>query len=74
MWLINAKTLKLEYFVGKPPRYAILSHRWGPAETSFQEWQSGNLDQSKSGVRKLLDACHAALEEEFANEGQVYLW
>lgn len=74
MWLINAKTLKLEYFVGKSPRYAILSHRWGPTETSFQEWQSGNLDQSKSGVKKLLDACRVALEEGIANEGQVYLW
>jgi len=69
MWLINTTTLNLEHFVAKPPPYAILSHRWGAEETSFQEWRDGNRDETKSGVRKLRDACAIARCDSFA-----YLW
>ncbi|CAK7263960.1 hypothetical protein SEPCBS57363_000840 [Sporothrix epigloea] len=41
MRLIDAKTLELaEYYPPKIPKYAILSHTWGPSEVTFQDFQS----------------------------------
>ena len=57
MWLINAKTLKLEHYMTDEmtPPYAILSHTWGSAEVNFQEWikESPTL-QHKDGYTKVL--------------------
>jgi hypothetical protein len=39
MRLLNVDTMKMEeFFDGTVPPYVILSHRWGPEEVSFQEW------------------------------------
>ncbi|GAW15015.1 hypothetical protein ANO14919_044230 [Xylariales sp. No.14919] len=38
MRLINTSTLELEDCVEIVPRYAILSHTWGDAEVTLQEW------------------------------------
>lgn len=47
MRLLNVQTLDLEEFVGEPgndvPRYAILSHVWGPEEVTFHEMASDRL-------------------------------
>jgi len=69
MWLINTTNFNLEYFVARPPPYATLSHRWGPKETSFQEWTSGHRDPSKPGIRKLVSACDQARYDNYP-----YLW
>jgi len=42
MRLLNTETLQLEEFSKVPlPGYAILSHRWGEEEVSFQDLQAG---------------------------------
>jgi hypothetical protein len=39
MRLLNVETMKMEEFFDETvPPYAILSHRWGAEEVSFQEW------------------------------------
>jgi hypothetical protein len=49
MRLLNVKTQKFEDFYGdNVPPYAILSHRWGDEEVTFQDIKSGRL----SGWRK----------------------
>lgn len=65
MWLINTINYDLEYFVAGPPPYATLSHRWGPHETSFQEWTSGCRDRGKPGIQKLLCACDQARYDNY---------
>jgi hypothetical protein len=41
MWLLHSIQLKLEaFFDAAIPPYAILSHRWGSDEISFQELQT----------------------------------
>ncbi|KAM7201780.1 vegetative incompatibility protein HET-E-1 [Naviculisporaceae sp. PSN 640] len=40
------------------PQYAILSHTWGDHEVTFKEFTSpSDSTSSKSGFRKILDAC-----------------
>lgn len=39
MRLISIQTLELKDFLGRPPPYAILSHRWGKEELSYQDFQ-----------------------------------
>ena len=43
MWLLTTNRAELQFFVSSdavPGRYAILSHRWGPKEESFQDLQA----------------------------------
>ena len=57
--------LELEYHVADPPPYAILSHRWGPAqdEVTFQDLQGdGERALRKKGYAKLKSFCVAATE------------
>ena len=72
MWLINTTSLQLRSFQGKPPPYAILSHRWGfdEEEVSFQEWQDDHSEIChRPGFIKILKACHQAKTDELD-----YLW
>lgn len=49
MRLIATDTLELHEFYGsRIPEYAILSHRWGEHEVSFQDLQSRNKQSSKA--------------------------
>lgn len=66
MRLINVETLRLEeFFDAKRPKYAILSHTWGKAEVSLQEWEkwqdgdasTQDLIESKRGFQKIKEAC-----------------
>ncbi|KAK0654972.1 heterokaryon incompatibility protein-domain-containing protein [Cercophora newfieldiana] len=60
MWLIDTTTLRLRNFQGKPPPYAILSHRWGndDEEVTFQEWRDDHSRISlKPGFVKISKAC-----------------
>lgn len=61
MRLINTATLEFrEFFDRDIPRYAILSHRWGSDEVSFQDFEKG-LRQSREGFAKIDNCCDLAL-------------
>ncbi|KAK1755261.1 HET-domain-containing protein [Echria macrotheca] len=71
MRLVNAQTLRLKEFLGiHVPRYAILSHTWGPDEVTFQMLES--LDpgvERMAGYAKIRGAAMRALRDGFA-----YVW
>ncbi|TPX13470.1 uncharacterized protein E0L32_006200 [Thyridium curvatum] len=48
------------------PRYAILSHRWGPEEVTFQELNDGT-GLSKSGYKKIRFCCQQAQSDGIAH-------
>ncbi|GKZ77709.1 hypothetical protein AnigIFM56816_000490 [Aspergillus niger] len=69
MRLLNAKTLKLEEFIGQNiPEYAILSHTWGKDEVSFQDMQAPTVTE-KRGYAKIEYSCERALQD-----GLSYVW
>ncbi|KAE8153168.1 heterokaryon incompatibility protein-domain-containing protein [Aspergillus avenaceus] len=59
MRLIHTTRLVLEEFIGNPPPYAILSHRWGEAEISFQEFTRNDWHDAK-GAGKIKSFCAKA--------------
>jgi hypothetical protein len=57
MRLLSTTTLRLKQFDQEPfPKYAILSHRWGDQEISFQQLEAG-LGTEKDGYRKIEAFC-----------------
>ena len=62
MRLISTTTLEFEEFIGRPPRYAILSHTWESGqEVSFKEFRKhATSTKAKSGYRKILEAAKLA--------------
>jgi hypothetical protein len=65
MRLLNTETLRLKKFDQEPlPAYAILSHRWGDQEISFQELQS-NTGTEKEGYQKIVSFCNNAKSRGF---------
>jgi hypothetical protein len=71
MRLLNVKTRKLEEYLKSPPPYAVLSHRWGDEEASFQDVNSGWAP----GGRKMaswskVHACCLQAERD----GLFYIW
>jgi hypothetical protein len=65
MRLLDCDTLELmEFFDDEIPAYAILSHRWGREEVSFQE-MSSRQGKSKEGYRKIKSFCRLAKSEGF---------
>lgn len=52
-----------------PPQYAILSHRWGPDEVTYQDVKNGTLKTNSDGYRKL----HFCAEQA-AQDGLLYFW
>jgi len=72
MWLLHTESLELRSFQGKPPPYAILSHRWGSdeEEVTFQDWRNDHAKISaRTGYVKILRAC-----EEAKSRDLEYLW
>ncbi|PMD43057.1 HET-domain-containing protein, partial [Hyaloscypha variabilis F] len=73
MRLINTNSLELvEFFAGDIPAYAILSHRWGKEEVTFQDWKSKRTRKAvrhKAGYDKIIRACEKAKEQ-----GLLYIW
>lgn len=59
MRLVNVSTLKLhEFFEDEIPPYAILSHRWGKDEVSYQDYcVRDRRTTAAAGYRKILDTC-----------------
>ena len=61
MRLLNSKTLEFcEFFDSDIPKYAILSHRWGSDEASFQDFERG-LEHTRKGLSKIEQCCKMAL-------------
>ena len=71
MWLINAKTLRLEEFIDgrSTPKYAILSHTWCKDEVLFQDMAIPTAARKKKGWKKIEMTCAQALED-----GLRYAW
>jgi hypothetical protein len=68
MRLLNVKTRRLEEFVGDDiPRYAILSHTWGPEEVTFKHIEPEGY---KTGSVKIDGCCEQALR---TNIGYVWI-
>jgi hypothetical protein len=70
MWLINAKSVELEEYVGQAniPAYGILSHTWGNAEVSYEDFR----DPAK---RQKLDTSKIDLTcEQARKDGLDYAW
>ena len=66
MRLLNSTTLELhEFFSPAIPPYAILSHRWGDSEISFQQLQDrAPIGSSRVKSRKLIGCCSQAVKDE----------
>lgn len=61
MRLLNSTTLEFrEFFDSDIPEYAILSHRWGADEASFQDFERG-LQHTRKGFSKIEQCCKMAL-------------
>ncbi|KAK5659944.1 hypothetical protein OQA88_13409 [Cercophora sp. LCS_1] len=72
MRLLNAKTQEFEEFFGgvgaSIPPYAILSHRWGEDEVSFEQHKTRQYYR-QAGYAKIYGCCRAA-----EDEGLQYVW
>ncbi|KAM0250925.1 hypothetical protein ACHAQJ_008421 [Trichoderma viride] len=69
MHLIDASTLKLTWFPGAAPPYAILSHTWGAEEVTFADFSDVSKREQKAGFDKIKQTCKQALEDGFG-----YAW
>ncbi|KAI5927122.1 heterokaryon incompatibility protein-domain-containing protein [Camillea tinctor] len=74
MRLISVYTFEVKEFTGEPsgadfPRYAILSHTWGPEEVSFQDIQDLDSAKQKQGFDKIRKCC-----EQARNDGLEWAW
>ncbi|PPJ54643.1 hypothetical protein CBER1_07663 [Cercospora berteroae] len=71
MWLLNARTRRLENFIDDrqmDTAYAILSHTWAKEEVGFDDIHHDRA-KSMSGYRKINYACKQALKD-----GIGYVW
>lgn len=75
MWLLHAQTHELKEFIGNQiPPYAILSHRWGTEEVSFQDVRTGRA-RYKEGYKKIDFCCEQALQHEDTNGSEIlHVW
>ncbi|KAK5736155.1 hypothetical protein LTR17_007677 [Elasticomyces elasticus] len=70
MWLINARTYKLESFIGSTvPPYAILSHTWSDDELTFQDMKNPSVVWERSSFAKVRLTCQQALIHDLK-----YVW
>ena len=70
MRLFNVQKRHLEYFVGSPPAYAILSHTWGADEVLFDDLKDPQSQYiRKEGYKKVKYSC-----EQAAADGFKYIW
>ncbi|KAM0715688.1 hypothetical protein Q7P37_009187 [Cladosporium fusiforme] len=67
MRLLNTETLELEEFFN-PPEYAILSHRWGPDEVTYERYLT-QRDLKGQGYDKIVNCCRFA-----RGRGRKYVW
>ncbi|KAK4119256.1 HET-domain-containing protein [Parathielavia appendiculata] len=62
MRLINNESLALEFFMGTPPAYAILSHTWEDEEVTFEDFTDADPQARtlKKGFGKIAMTCELA--------------
>lgn len=68
MRLLNASNYEFEEFQENVPQYAILSHRWGNGEVTYQDMLKPNPEAHK-GWSKVENCCRVAL-----SRGLAYVW
>lgn len=69
MRLLHAKNLEFEeFFDTQIPPYAILSHRWGEKEVSFQQMRKNRAEEGP-GLSKILGCCALA-----SQKGYQWVW
>ena len=69
MRLLHSETLQFrEFFERDVPKYAILSHRWGDKEVSFQEMEQ-NRAPDGPGIEKIRACCRQACQD-----GLEWVW
>ncbi|KAF2104957.1 HET-domain-containing protein [Rhizodiscina lignyota] len=63
----DTRIILREFHEESVPLYAILSHRWGDDEISFEDVQAGLTREKRktSGWRKIVDLCKIAREDGF---------
>ncbi|CAI6098816.1 unnamed protein product [Clonostachys chloroleuca] len=69
MRLLNADTLKPEFFQADVPRYAVLSHRWGEEEVTYEDIRTGRDVAQLKGYYKLRMSAQVAKAT-----GYDYIW
>ncbi|KAH7041575.1 heterokaryon incompatibility protein-domain-containing protein, partial [Microdochium trichocladiopsis] len=70
MRLINAKSLRLETYLGDNiPPYSILSHTWLDEELTLQEFERPGHGAGRKGYAKIAAACAQSLKQ-----GIKYTW
>ena len=78
MRLLNVHTKKLEeFFDSAIPKYAILSHRWGSKEVTFQDlnvfgsgdWEPAAVARHGPGLLKIVYTCSQAVKDDLG-----YVW
>ena len=75
MRLINIHTLQIQNFVGDPPPYAILSHRWIGEETTYEDF----INESRRhgpGFEKVRRFCEFVrdFDEDELNDPPSWVW
>ncbi|KAJ4162949.1 hypothetical protein NW754_014370 [Fusarium falciforme] len=68
MRLLHTTKITVVEFIGAPPPYAILSHRWEDEEVTLRDLENGRSQQMK-GYEKLQRSCALA-----SSHGFEYIW
>lgn len=68
MRLLHTTRITVIEFIGAPPPYAILSHRWEDEEVTLRDLENGRSQQMK-GYEKLQKSCDLA-----SRHGFEYIW
>ncbi|RSL95211.1 hypothetical protein CEP52_012193 [Fusarium oligoseptatum] len=68
MRLLHTTKIAVVEFIGSPPPYAILSHRWEEEEVTLRDLEHGRCEQMK-GYEKVRRSCALAFSEGFE-----YIW
>jgi hypothetical protein len=78
MWLLHSRQLRLEgFFDAAIPNYAILSHRRGDSEVSFQELQAVVEGRANDLVGYLVEVRYLKIRKtrELARENSInWVW
>ncbi|KAN0084592.1 hypothetical protein V8E55_008096 [Tylopilus felleus] len=72
MRLLNSRSKELELLHHNPPRYAIVSHRWGDESEEVLFTDIGDRERARSkgrGYDKIIGSCAQALQD-----GLNYVW
>lgn len=65
MRLLHSRALEFrEFYDSEIPPYAILSHRWGSDEATFQDFEKG-IQKERKGYAKIDGCCKRALKDKF---------